>query len=74
MLTDSDMFEFEIHDPSVTPQQRATLLGALLLTDYMFFERDIDQCGYDGAFYINLCNCYFCGALCPCQLKFGNDN
>ena len=69
MLTDSDMFQFEIHDPSVTPQQRATLLGTLLLADYMFFERDIDQCGYDGGCYINLCNCYCCGALYPCQLK-----
>jgi hypothetical protein len=69
MLTDSDMFQFEVHDPSVTPQQRATLLGTLLLADYMFFERDIDQCGYDGGCYINLCNCYCCGALYPCQLK-----
>ena len=69
MLTDSDMFQFEVHDPSVTPQQRATLLGTLLLADYMFFERDIDQCGYDGGCYINLCLCYCCGALYPCQLK-----
>jgi hypothetical protein len=35
----------EIHDPSVTPQQRATLIGTLLMMDYMFFERDIDMCG-----------------------------
>ena len=69
MLTDSDMFQFEIHDPSVTPQQRATLIGVLLLADYMFFERDIDQCGYNDGFYINLCNCYCMGALFPCQLK-----
>ena len=70
MLTDSDMFQFEIHDPSVTPQQRATLIGVLLLADYMFFERDIDQCGYDDrSCYINLCNCYCMGALFPCQLK-----
>ena len=69
MLTDSDMFQFEVHDPSVTPQQRATLLGTLLLADYMFFERDIDQCGYNDGCYINLCNCYCCGALYPCQLK-----
>ena len=69
MLTDSDMFQFEIHDPSVTPQQRASLLGVLLLADYMFFERNLDQCGYNDGFFINLCNCYFCGALFPCQLK-----
>ena len=25
----------EIHDPSVTPQQRATLIGTLLMMDYM---------------------------------------
>ena len=71
MLTDSDLYELEIHDTSITPQQRATLIGTLLMLDYMFFERDIDMCGIDGNGkpYINLCNCYMCGAICPCQLK-----
>ena len=60
MLTDSDLYELEIHDVSITPQQRATLIGTLLMLDYMFFERDIDMCGIDGNGkpYINLCNMY----------------
>ena len=63
----------EVHDTTMTPQQRATLIGTLLLMDYMFFERDIDMCGIDGngKCYINLCNCYCCGQVCPCQLKQG---
>jgi len=40
MLSDSDLYELEVHDPSVTPQQRATLIGTMLMMDYMFFERD----------------------------------
>lgn len=72
MLTDSDTYTLSVHDPSVPPQQRATLIGTLLLMDYMFFERDIDMCGVDnGKFYVNICNCYMCGCVCPCQLKQG---
>lgn len=75
MLTDSDLYELEVHDTSLTPQQRATLIGTLLLMDYMFFERDIDMCGIDGQgrMYINICNCYCCGQVCPCQLKGGGS-
>jgi hypothetical protein len=39
-LIDSDLYELEVHDPAVTPQHRATLIGTLLMMDYMFFERD----------------------------------
>jgi hypothetical protein len=71
LLTDSDIYQLEILDHSVTPQQRATLLGTALMMDYAFFERDIDMCGFDsdGKFFINLCNCFCCGVLTPCQVK-----
>eukprot|EP00217_Crustomastix_stigmatica_P003852 CAMPEP_0183790614 /NCGR_PEP_ID=MMETSP0803_2-20130417/1218_1 /TAXON_ID=195967 /ORGANISM="Crustomastix stigmata, Strain CCMP3273" /LENGTH=302 /DNA_ID=CAMNT_0026034855 /DNA_START=49 /DNA_END=957 /DNA_ORIENTATION=- len=71
MLSDADTFTLEITDPSVTPQQKASLISSLVHIDYMFFEKNIDMCGVDGngAFFINLCNCYCVGCLCPCKLK-----
>jgi hypothetical protein len=64
----------------MTPQQRATLIGTLLMMDYMFFERDIDMCGVErepgggNKVYINFCNCYCFGQVCPCQLKGGGGS
>lgn len=44
LLTDADAFTMEIYDAKTTPEQKVNLLGALLLSDYMFFERDTDAC------------------------------
>ena len=41
LLTDSDIYQLEILDPYITPQQRATLLGTALMMDYASSE-DID--------------------------------
>ena len=74
LITDADVFELSFKDPNLTPEQKATLLGTLLLTDYTYFEQgENDKCGVDeeGKFYINLCNCYFCGVVTPCLLKQG---
>lgn len=42
----------------------------------MFFEGDDDMCGMtsDNKPYINLCNVYVGGCVCPCRLVLkGND-
>ena len=73
LLTDSDMFELEILDTSITPQQRATLIGTALLMDYMFFERDLDMisCDANGNITLNLFNCFCCGTLNTCKISKG---
>ena len=73
-FTDSDMYTLELHDPNVTPQQKASLLGSLLLLDYMFFERDNDmvRCE-DGKLKINICNTFCYGCLCPCEIVLQNN-
>ena len=46
------------------------------LPQYMFFEGDDDMCGMtsDNKPYINLCNVYVGGCVCPCRLVLkGND-
>lgn len=72
LFSDADVFKLEFADETLTPEQKATFLSTLLLTDYMFFEGKAgDKCGTDsaGRSYINLCNCYFMGCLVPCMLK-----
>lgn len=41
LLTDADTFTMEVQSPDVTPMQKASLLGSVLLMDLMFFERDV---------------------------------
>lgn len=74
LLTDSDIYELEIHDKTITPQQRATLIGTALMMDYMFFERDLDCIGCDqnGNIVLNMFNMFCCGVLIPCTVKLGN--
>ena len=44
--------------------EKATLLGTLLLADYMFFERDSAPCSSNGC---HLCELYCYGCVCPCK-------
>ena len=64
-ITDADVYTMQLNPAArLAPQQKATLLGALVLTDFMFFERDTPPCGNDGC---NLCQMYCCGCLVPCS-------
>ena len=50
----------------------AGVLASALLLDYMLFERKQDMCGTtdDGTFFINMCDCYLGGCVCPCRIYF----
>jgi hypothetical protein len=81
LLTDSDVFTVEFTDPKLTPEQKALFLSSTLLNDYTYFEQGGgDKCGSEPngsggqQFYINLCNCYCYGVLCPCKLVYDPSN
>jgi len=76
VVGDSDMFSMEFKDPSLTVNQKATLLSTLFLIDYMFFEFDNGMLSCEnGGIVCTLCLCYCCGCLTACNLKCGgNDN
>jgi len=72
VLTSADLYTINFSDKSLTPEQKSLLIGGLLLNDYTYFESPQDACGVDpedGKPYINLCNVYCCGCLCPCRCK-----
>ena len=61
---------------NLSPQQKATMMASLILTDYMFFENDNGMCYCEGSkLHITLCNTYCCGHTCPCKVVLdGNNN
>jgi len=69
MVTDADIYTLAFN-PAVplAPQQKATLLGALILADYMYFEHNAPMCDGNGC---SLCNLHCAGCLCPCSLRGG---
>lgn len=72
VLTNADLYTINFDDKELTPEQKSLLIGSLILNDYTYFENPQDACGIDpadGKPYINLCNIYCCGCLCPCRLK-----
>jgi hypothetical protein len=80
-LTDADVFTVEFKDPNLTAEQKALFLSSTLLNDYTYFERGGgDMCGTESngnggtQFYINFCNCYCYGVLCPCKVAYDPSN
>ena len=78
LLSNADVYTVEFVTPNVPVQKKATILGSTLLLDYMLYEqREQDKCGPtdDGkGFYINLCNCFCLGCICPCRIVLKNNN
>jgi hypothetical protein len=77
MSTDSDIFTMAFKPGhNLSPQQKATMMASLILTDYMFFENDNGMCYCEGSkLHITLCNTYCCGHTCPCKVVLdGNNN
>jgi len=66
-VTDADVYSLDLQPAAgVTAQQKATLLATLILTDYMFFERDGAVCDGNGC---TLCLCHCHGCLCPIAIR-----
>lgn len=66
-VTDADVYTLEINPAAhLAPQQKATLLATLVLTDYMFFERDGAACNGNGC---TLCLMHCGGCLCEFKLR-----
>jgi hypothetical protein len=69
MVTDADIYTLAFNPSArLAPQQKASMLASLVLTDFMFFERDDAACSGRGC---NFCNVYCYGCLCPCSLVSG---
>jgi len=75
MFTDSDLYDVQFKNPSITPQQKANILGQMVHLDYMFFERDGDMCYFDGDgnFHLVFFNCFIYGCVCPCQIVLSSS-
>jgi len=70
--TDADLYTLQLNPAAnLAPQQKAILLASLVLSDYMFFERDGPACNGNGC---TLCNIYCCGCLCPCAINCPSHN
>lgn len=71
VCSDADTYEITITDTTLTPQQKAVILGEIIHLDYMFFQQDNQFCSVEVTsdavvIYVHLCN-YFCyGCTCPC--------
>eukprot|EP01062_Namystynia_karyoxenos_P080541 TRINITY_DN8692_c0_g13_i1.p2 TRINITY_DN8692_c0_g13~~TRINITY_DN8692_c0_g13_i1.p2 ORF type:complete len:420 (+),score=108.49 TRINITY_DN8692_c0_g13_i1:68-1261(+) len=73
LFTDSDTFALEF-PPGMPPQEKATLLGTLLLLDYMFFEQDRPWGCEDGKLTCTCCFWYCCGGVVPCKFACGGKD
>lgn len=76
MFTDSDHFMLEYKQGvGLTPQQKAAMMGTVLLMDYMLFEQDngMLECKRN-KLYITLFDCYCCGVTLPCQIVVDGNN
>ena len=70
-FSDSDHFTVTFREGiGLTPQQKASMMGALILSDYMFFEKDGGMCSAtrNGDVKITVFECYCCGMTQPCNL------
>jgi hypothetical protein len=76
LMSDADTFTLELN-ANMTPEQKASMIGSLLLLDYMFFERDSDGWSFDPIeqkVTINLFNCYCYGCIHPCTCTCGGGS
>jgi len=76
LFTESDVYTIEFQDESLTASQKATVLTAQLLADYIYFDGNTEKCKSDeNAIYCYFFYCSVYGLLVPCEIciptKFG---
>ena len=75
LATDADNFTIHVHR-DIHPKKKATMLAALHLVDYMFFENEGDA----NVDFVNqncqfkCCDMYCCGCVIPCSCNCGRGN
>ena len=67
--TTSDVFQMDTSG-AMSPEEKANMLGSLMLLEYQFFEQDEDICSTrsDGTIVIHCCNCYCQGYVASLPL------
>ena len=69
LLTDSDLYELEIHDTSITPQQRARSSARSSCWTTCSLSATSTCAALTATVAVHRCfNMYCCGAICPRQL------
>jgi len=65
-----DVYSIEFKpDPSITTEQKVTVLSSQILLDYMIFNGQTEKCSQDdSAIYCHLCFCSIIGLLVPCTI------
>lgn len=71
LFSDADNFGLEFNS-SMTEEQRATMIGVMLLLDFWFFEDD-GNCDLAHC-TVKLFDWYCCGCLVPCKLSCDNSS
>lgn len=74
-FTDADLYSVDFKESGVSARKKALVLSSMVLTDYMFFDRDNDMCRSDGnTTTITFFNCFCYGCICPCQFSCSSDS
>ena len=75
LATDADNFTMYV-EKNMDVKKKATMLAALHLIDYMFFENEgelkLDAVNKECSF--KCCDLYCCGCVCPCSCNCGGDS
>ena len=72
LASDADVFTLHVNQ-SVPVQKKATMLAAIHLIDYMFFENEgeVNLDFVNGQCSFKCCDMYCCGCVCPCACDCG---
>lgn len=67
LCTDADDFKLTF-DPAMNEDQRATMIGTMIMLDFLHFEDD-GACKCEGDICsLKICDCYCCGCKMPAKI------